>query len=178
MGSLNLFRLFDDVDDPDGTSASGQPTGEAVVSSAEYQRRLSKFARYIAEVMKTPDVIGVQEVESLKVLEDLAAAIDTVSPGTNYEAYLVDGNDIGGIDVGFLARAERVDVSGVVQMGASETFINPEDGQPDILHDRPPLVLDATFGPSSFPMNVMVVHNRSLGGIDTEIGRASCRERV
>jgi predicted extracellular nuclease len=168
VGSLNLFRLFDDIDDPAGMNVFGETTNDTVVASDEYQRRLIKLARFIVERMKSPDVIGVQEVESLKVLEDLAAAVDDSSPGTGYQAYLVEGNDIGGIDVGFLVREGRVDVSGVVQMGADETYINPEDGVLDILHDRPPLVLDATFGPSSFPMNVMVVHNRSLGGIETE----------
>jgi len=168
VGSLNLFRLFDDIDDPDGTNVFGEATGEAVVSSDEYQRRLSKLARFIVERMKSPDAIGVQEVESLKVLEDLAAAIDVASPGTGYQAFLVDGNDIGGIDVGFLVRTGSVRVSRVLQMGADETYVNPEDGVLDILHDRPPLVLQARFGPAYLPLNVMVVHNRSLGGIETE----------
>jgi len=166
VGSLNLFRLFDDVDDPPGSNAFSEPTNDFVVSTDEYQRRLGKFATYIVEGMKTPDIIGVQEVESQKVLEDLAAAINAVHPWAQYRAYVVDGNDIGGIDVGFLVRRWRVWVWSVEQLGADETYVNPEDSQLDLLHDRPPLHLKGWSG--FLPINVMVVHNRSLGSINTE----------
>jgi len=166
IASLNLFRLFDDVDDPPGTNAFSEPTDDFVVSADEYQRRLTKFAHYIVEGMKIPDIIGVQEVESQKVLEDLAAAINTVYPWAHYRAYVVDGNDIGGIDVGFLVRKWRVWVWSVEQLGADETYVNPNDGLLDLLHDRPPLLLKGWSG--FLPINVMVVHNRSLNGIDTE----------
>jgi endonuclease/exonuclease/phosphatase family metal-dependent hydrolase len=166
VGSLNLFRLFDDVDDPPTMNVFGETIDDFVVSSDEYQRRLDKFARYIVDGMKTPDILGVQEVESLSVLEDLADAINGINPWAQYRAYVVAGNDIGGIDVGFLIRKWRVWFPRVTQLGADETYLNPEDGQPDILHDRPPLLLKAWSG--FLPINVMVVHNRSLGGIETE----------
>jgi len=166
VGSLNLFRLFDDVDDPPGSNAFSEPTDDFVVSSEEYQRRLGKFADYIVNGMKSPDIIGVQEVESLKVLEDLAAAVNAVHPWAQYRAYLIDGNDIGGIDVGFLVRKWRVWVWSVEQLDAGETYVNPNDGSLDILHDRPPLILRGWSG--FMPINVMVVHNRSLSGIDTQ----------
>jgi predicted extracellular nuclease len=166
VGSLNLFRLFDDVDDPPGSNAFGEPTNDFVVSTEEYQRRLNKFASYIVDGMNTPDIIGVQEVESLKVLEDLAAAVNTVNPSAQYQAYLVDGNDIGGIDVGFLVRKWRVWVWSVEQLGADETYVTPEDGSLDILHDRPPLLLKGWAG--LLRINVMVVHNRSLSSISSE----------
>ncbi|NIA27781.1 MAG: hypothetical protein GWP02_06965, partial [Desulfobulbaceae bacterium] len=166
VGSLNLFRLFDDVDDPPGSNAFSEPTDDFVVSTDEYQRRLSKFATYIVEGMKTPDIIGVQEVESQKVLDDLAAAINAIHPWAQYRAYVVEGNDIGSIDVGFLVRRWRVWVWSVEQLGADETYVNPNDGQLDLLHDRPPLHLKGWSG--FLPINVMVVHNRSLGGINTE----------
>ena len=166
VGSLNLFRLFDDIDDAPGANAFGEPTNDTVVSTEEYQRRLNKFAAYIVEGMKTPDIIGVQEVESLKVLEDLASAVNAVHPWAHYRAYLVDGNDIGGIDVGFLVRKWRVWVWSVEQLGVAETYINPNDGELDLLHDRPPLLLKGWAG--FMPINVMVVHNRSLGSIETQ----------
>ena len=166
VGSLNLYRLFDDVDDPPGTNAMGEPTDDTVVSTAEYQRRLQKFARYIVEDMRAPDILGVQEVESQKVLEDLAAAINAIDPRVRYDATVVEGNDIGGIDVGFLVRRWRVWVFSIEQLGADETYVNPEDGLPDLLHDRPPLLLRGWAGFT--PLNVMVVHNRSLSGIETE----------
>ncbi len=166
VGSLNLFRLFDDVDDPPGANAFGEETDDFVVSGEEYQRRLNKFAHYIVDGMKSPDIIGVQEVESLKVLEDLANAINAVNPWAKYRAYLVEGNDIGSIDVGFLVRKWRVWVWSVEQLGVDETYVNPENGELDLLHDRPPLVLKGWSG--FMPINVMVVHNRSLSSIETE----------
>jgi len=166
VGSLNMLRLFDDVDDPPTMDAFGETIDDNVVSTEEYQRRLSKIARYVVEGMRTPDIIGVQEVESLKVLEDLANEIDAVQPWARYRAILVEGNDRGSIDVGFLVRKWRVFFPQVEQLGADETYIDPTSGDPDILHDRPPLVLKAWVG-LFYPISVMVVHNRSLNGIET-----------
>ena len=155
IGSLNLFRLFDDVDDGGG---------EQVVSTAEYARRLGKFSAYVRDVLGTPDLLGVQEVEKLVVLEDLAAQIAADDPSVTYQAFLVEGNDVGGIDVGFLARAS-IAVDAVTQLGADEilTF----DGS--LLHDRPPLLLEGSFTcptGGEFPLAVMVNHLRSLSGIE------------
>jgi len=55
VGSLNLYRLFDDVDDGN----------ETVVSAAEYARRLTKFSQYIRTVLNAPDILAVQEAEKL-----------------------------------------------------------------------------------------------------------------
>jgi hypothetical protein len=166
IGSLNLFRLFDDVDDPQDGDRN-----DAVVSSAEYQRRLTKFSAYIRTVLDAPDILSVQEVESLTVLQDLADRIASDDPGIVYSAALVEGNDIGTIDVGFLTRAV-IQVDAVTQLGKNETFLNPITLQNDILHDRPPLLLEGSsqleFG--AFPIAVMTVHNRSLGGIDGSEG--------
>ena len=169
VGSLNLFRLFDDVDDPPGSDVFGEPTDDdgQVASAAEYQRRLDKFVQYIIYDMRTPDILGVQEVESLKVLEDLAAAVNAAHPWARYEAFLVEGNDRGTIDVGFLVRKWRVWFPRVEQLGAMESYEQP-NGEFDILHDRPPLLLKAWVG--FIPIRVMVVHNRSLSGIDGSDG--------
>ncbi|MDH3253495.1 MAG: lamin tail domain-containing protein, partial [Acidobacteriota bacterium] len=162
VGSLNLFRLFDDVDDP----ADGD-RNDAVVSTAEYARRRAKFTSYILDVLKAPDILAVQEAESLQVLMDLAGDIATADPAVVYTAYLEEGNDIGTIDVGFLVR-NTIAVDAVTQLGKDELFTF--DDPPSPLHDRPPLLLEGRslreFG--SFPIAVMVVHNRSLGGIETE----------
>ncbi len=166
VGSLNLFRLFDDIDDAPLVNPLGETLDDQVVPTEEYQRRLDKAARYVVEGMKSPDIIGVQEVESAKVLEDLAAAIQAINPHVQYNVHLAEGNDIGSIDVGFLTRRWRVFVTGIEQLGAEETFIDPSNGQLDLVHDRPPLVLQGWT--PLYPLSVMVVHNRSLGGIQTE----------
>ena len=118
--------------------------------------------------MNTPDILAVQEVGGLAELQDLAAKIAADDPSINYTAYLVEGNDIGGIDVGFLTR-DAIQVDTITQLGADETFTNPSTNTEDILHDRPPLLLEGSlpmqFG--SYPIAVMVVHNRSLNRIET-----------
>ena len=160
IGSLNCYRLFDDVNDG----------GETVVSAAEYALRLEKFSMYIREVLNAPYIIGVQEVEKLGVLVDLANKIATDDPSVVYTAYLEEGNDVGGIDVGFLVREDYVRVDAITQLGATETYTNPTTGEEDILNDRPPLLLEGSFLSNSvpvYPISVMVVHQRSLSGIET-----------
>jgi hypothetical protein len=145
IGSLNMFRLFDD-----------SPT-----------LRREKFVDYILNVLDAPDILGVQEVGTLGVLEALANDIAVVDPGVVYTAYLVEGNDIGGIDVGFLVRDTVGDVT-VTQLGKDEIF----DFDSSLLHDRPPLLLEGSSinEGAAYPVAVMVVHNRSLSGIDDDRG--------
>jgi len=167
VGTLNLFRLFDDVDDP----MDGQ-RNDFVVSPEEYQLRLNKFSGYIRIVLGAPDILAVQEVESLKVLEDLAAEILADSEGdVAYTAQLIEGNDIGTIDVGFLVR-DNINVDSISQVDPAVTFVNPITLDNDILHDRPPLLLEgsATLQFGTYPIVVVSVHNRSLGGIDGSEG--------
>ena len=164
VGSLNVFRLFDDVDDPVSFNVVGDPRDDFVVSADEYARRLAKLASYVVDVMRTPDILAIQEVESLSVLEDLAASIKVLDPGVRYSAYLVEGNDVGTIDVGFLVQ-HRVKVKSLTQLGADELFAG--DSPPSPLHDRPPLLIDAILD-EDLRVKVMVLHMRSLGGIETE----------
>ena len=160
IGSLNCYRLFDDVADGDGYE----------VSAEEYALRLAKFSQYIRNVLNAPYILGVQEVEKLGVLVDLANKIAADDPSVVYTAYLEEGNDVGGIDVGLLVREDYVQVDSVTQLGADETYTNPTTGEEDILNDRPPLLLEGSFlsnGVPVYPITVMVVHQRSLSGIET-----------
>ena len=166
VGTLNLFRLFDDVDDP----ADPDGRNDQVVSTAEYERRLDKFCAYIDQVLDSPDILAVQEAESLTVLQDLADHIANdadCDSGVSYTPYLLEGNDFGTIDVGFLVR-DHITVDAISQVDKELTFIDPTEGDADIVHDRPPLLLEGScqleFG--SYPISVMVVHNRSLNDID------------
>ena len=174
VGTLNLFRLFDDVDDdPDGDR------NDSVVGTEEYQRRLDKFSVYILDVLGAPDILAVQEVEKLGVLADLAAQIEADDPSVVYSAMLEEGNDIGTIDVGFLVRS-NITVDAITQVDPDVTFFNPVSMEYDILHDRPPLLLEGScelqFG--TFPIAVMAVHNRSLSGIDGSEGERVRKKRL
>ncbi|MCF6225185.1 MAG: Ig-like domain-containing protein, partial [Xanthomonadales bacterium] len=143
VGSLNLFRFATDGD---------------------YATRLSKLSQHIREVLNSPDILGVQEAADITALQDLATEIAQDDNSVNYTAHLVEGNDIGGIDVGFLLRAD-IAVDAITQLGAAEIF----SFDSSILHDRPPLLLEGRYTGNGmdFSLAVMVVHNRSLNGIDT-----------
>ena len=166
VASFNLERFFDNVNDP--------AIGEPVLTATAYANRLNKASLAIRNVLRSPDVIGMIEIENLTVLQGLATKVnnDAVAagqPNPNYVAYLVEGNDVGGIDVGFLVKSGRVNVVSVIQFGKNEPFINP-DGQQELLNDRPPLVLNATFNKpgcaTPYPFTAIVNHLRSLNGID------------
>jgi predicted extracellular nuclease len=161
VGSLNMFRLFDDVNDPGEPRSDGATRNDTVVSSTEYDRRRAKFVNYIVNVLKAPDVLAVQEVEKLGVLEDLAA--DMAAVDVNYTAYVEEGNDIGTIEVGFLVR-DTMAVDAITQLNKDEIL----DFDGSLLHDRPPLLLEGRSinEGADYPIAVMVVHNRSLNRID------------
>lgn len=164
--SFNMERFFDTVDAPG--------IGEPVLSAAAFNRRLAKASLIVRTVERYPDVIGVEEMENLSTLQAVAAQInsDAVTldalPNPNYTAYLSEGNDVGGIDVGFLVKQSRISVVDVTQFGLATTYTNP-DSSTSIMNDRPPLVLRATcprpLG-GVLPFTVIVNHLRSLNGVD------------
>ncbi len=157
VASANLFRLFNDVDDP------GSADDDQIADSAEYNSRLLKLAQYVIEDLNEPTIIALQEVENTSVLQDLTTAISNAG-GANYVATLVEGNDVGGINVAYLYKSGSLSNITVTQLGAAE--INPFDGS--LLHDRPPLRLEADVNLSagSQPLNLLVVHLRSRSSID------------
>jgi len=168
VGSYNMERFFDTVDDP--------LIGEPVLTPAAFANRLNKASMGIRNVMRLPDIVGVEEVENLSTLASLASKIsaDAVAAGQPdpiYVAYLMEGNDVGGIDVGFLVKSARVAVIDVMQEGKDATYIDPNTGTLALLNDRPPLVLRATVQGalgSPVPVTVIVNHLRSLSGVETD----------
>lgn len=171
IGTFNLQRLYDTTNDPS--------IAEPVLTTIAFANRLGKASLAIRDYLRNPDILGVVEVENLATLQALATRIsdDAIAAGQadpRYTAWLVEGNDVGGIDVGFLVRTTpvvgttpRVTVNSVVQELATSRLINP-DGSTDLLNDRPPLRLMAIVNHStgrSFPITVIVNHLRSLGGV-------------
>lgn len=170
VGSFNMERFFDTVDDP-GTS-------DPVLTAVAFAKRLAKASLVIRNYTRSPDVIGVTELENLTTLQAVATQInnDTVAagqPNPLYQAYLFEGNDVGGIDVGFLVKSSRVSVVDVTQFGLTTTYINPNNGQPELLNDRPPLVLRATVAQpcsgSPLAFTVIINHLRSLSAVDDPV---------
>ena len=165
IASFNMERFFDTTDDPGISDVALTPTA--------FNNRLNKASLAIRNVMHTPDIIGIEEMENITTMQAVAMKInnDAVAagqPNPNYQAFLVEGNDVGGIDVGFLVKSSRVTVIGVTQVGKEAMYTQP-DGTMAILYDRPPLVLRATItapDTTQFAVTVIVNHLRSLSGVD------------
>ncbi|HEX8458036.1 MAG TPA: lamin tail domain-containing protein [Pyrinomonadaceae bacterium] len=143
-----------------------------------------KAAAAIRDVMRLPDIIGMVEIFELTGLQALAAEVNAISPGANYQAYLVEADGNPGDadqDVGYLVNAARVQVDSVVQIEKAgcngqpancNTYIDPTTGQPALLNDRPPLVLRAHVQPSgaNVPVIAVVNHLRSFINIGQDPG--------
>jgi predicted extracellular nuclease len=163
VASQNLFRLFDITDDP--------TCDDDVATPAQLADRLNKFSLQIREVLGSPDVLAVSEVENLGTLQALADKLNDDAPALNYTAYLEEGNDVGCIDVGFLVR-DTVSVGSIAQFGKNDTFVF--NNTTFLLNDRPPLVLTGSYtgNGAAFPITVIAVHQRSLSGIEGDSANA------
>jgi predicted extracellular nuclease len=168
IANFNLERFFDTVKDA-GTS-------DVALTATAFANRLNKASLAVRNVLNMPDVIGVEEMEHQSTLQALADKInaDAVAagqPSPNYQAFLVEGNDVGGIDVGLLVKG-AINVISVEQLGKDTTFVQP-DGTTALLNDRPPLVLTATASQpgsdTSLPFTMVVNHLRSLLSIDDPV---------
>ena len=175
VASYNMQRFYDTVNDPS--------TSDVALTAAAYDRRLAKASLAIRNSLDMPDIVGLSEMENLSTLQDLAArisadAIAASQPDPEYDAYLVEGNDPGGIDVAFLVKTAsvapgptpRVEVVEVVQELDGTLLVNP-DSSTSILNDRPPLRLNAIIhhpNGASFPVTVIANHLRSLGSVNSE----------
>jgi predicted extracellular nuclease len=156
VASLNMYRHYDDIDDP--------LTQDDIVPTDEFQRRQTKFRRYILDVLRAPDILGVQEVENLAVLSALAADIESADPTVIYSAHLVPGNNGFGMNVGYLVR-DTVQSVTVTQLGFDDILV----GWGYKLFDHPPLLVQGTWvgdGGPGFDIAVMNNHTRSLSGVD------------
>lgn len=171
VGSFNMENFFDDEKN------SGDVQKETVYTKEAFERRLNKASLAIRNVLSMPDVLGVCEMENLTVLKKLADKInaDAVAagqPNPKYEAYLEEGNDIRGIDSGFLIKSSKVKVIETKQLAKNETFDAGAGSDDAKLFDRTPLLLRAEVADEKtgkpFEFTVIVNHLKSYRGIDDE----------
>ena len=133
----NVENLFD-TRDP-------HPSDPPRPRAAEYQVSIAKVANTILSA-GAPTIVGLQEVENIGILEDIAA--HEALTGYGYEAFLIEGTDSRGIDNGYLVRGDAATVVNV------EQHIAPEG-----LTSRPPLLIEVEVQTASGPMTVFVANN-------------------
>ncbi len=202
VASFNTQHLCDDpnaplptdTDDPpgdddgdndntsDGDSDCVRDTPISGSGAFTYSDKLRKVSSYVINVLRSPDVLGLQEVDELTKLQALATQI-AADGGPTYQAFLVEGNDPGGIDVGFMINTSRVSGATVEQFYKTKNWYDPvvtcTTYPCENLHDRPPLLLRATFnGPNGpYPFAVLNNHTKSIGNVD-DTGTAAERDRA
>jgi predicted extracellular nuclease len=167
IASYNLENLFDPVDDP------GKDDGDDTPSIAEYATALELRARSIAESLGLPHVVAVQEVENVRVLDDLAAHPLVASAA--YTSVLQEGPDSRGIDVGVLYDTRRLLLETVEQHRAcvAEVFLEPAvrctmagGGDGWELFGRPPLEVTFQDRATRERFRIIVNHFKSKSGGD------------
>ncbi len=139
----------------------------AKVGLSEYEHKKKGLAHAVSELLGSPEIVAIQEAENIVVLQDLADEIG------GYRAFLEEGNDNRGIDVGFLVSRRFADAS-VRQYGKTAPDNTGEDcgDLSGVLFDRPPLVLSANV--KGVPLSVINVHFSSRGAPDAcRIAQAS-----
>jgi len=158
----------------DFTAIRDAEAGECVVASfncefldASQTVKLSKVARVIREVLKSPDLLALQEVVNQAALDALMAEI-SIQGGPSYSgtcAADVDGYDQ---ETAFLWKGTVSAVS-LSQLGLGETYPDSTAAcSADILHDRPPYRLDALVSPGGgtpFAITLLNLHLRSFSDI-------------
>ncbi len=158
--SQNLNRFFDDHDD--------HARYEKVLSHQHYLRRIRQLVQRIAGAYHLPDVIALQEVENRRILDDVSRQVEQQT-GIDYKTVLIEGNDLSGIDVGYLvkSRYRLKRISALFRSRLAQHSHSP-------LFARPPLSIDICRRDC---LTIINVHLRSMRGLRSGEKRNYIREK-
>lgn len=141
--SQNLNRFFDDQDNG---------LKEKILSPQAYQKRINQLTEKILTQFSSPDVVALQEVENQDILDAVVNRLN--KKGINYRSILIEGNDVSGIDVGFLIKnslqiTEQKQLFKQVLLGNTDSF----------LFSRPPLLIQVC---ATECVTIVNIHLRSM----------------
>jgi hypothetical protein len=164
VAGYNMERFYDTIADAN--------VDDDVASSTAYATRLRKVSLGIRDYLHVPDILVAIEIENIRVLEAVAAKVNADAaaagqPDPQYVAHLIEGHDIGGIDIGVLVKSAPV-ASGkprVEALSVAQPDTDPFFEADRYLNDRPPLILNAVVNYDdgrAFPITVIGVHQRSF----------------
>jgi len=167
IATYNVENLFDTVHDPKVDADDGEflPGGRNHWTEDKYKAKLDNIARVIRSVNggRGPDILGLEEIENRKVLEDLVARL----PDLGYQIIHFDSKDARGIDNAILARSNY-------QLVGQPSLHQVESNDP---HD--PVwqgkttrgILEATFEVMGVPVTIFVNHWPSQGSGSAAVPR-------
>ena len=149
--SQNLNRLFDNIDDGNN---------EKVLSSDRFLNKINLTAKKIGDQFNLPDLVALQEVENRNVLEQVAREIWN-RHHLRYQPVLIPGQDISGINIGFLVHPSlRINAVAQLMREARSNY----SGNP--LFSRPPLYIEVCRKQRC--LSLVNLHLRSMRGIDSQ----------
>ena len=137
VATFNVEDLFD--------FSAPHPSDPPQLTVSEYKLDLTKTANAILS-MGAPTIVGLQEIENIGILEDLAEQETIAEYG--YAPILFEGTDSRGIDVGYLVRGDRATVESAANYPA-----------PEGLTSRPPLLITVTLHLEAGDATVYVINN-------------------
>jgi uncharacterized repeat protein (TIGR01451 family) len=145
--------------------------------SSSNATKLSKASLAIRNVLHTPDVVGLIEVDSTASAQALANKINTDVGNPSAVNYVVYFNDTAATqDIGYLVNSARVTVIGTPTPYHSSTNFT-YCGVTSVLHDRPSYVLNVEFpqqGGGTVPVTVILNHTKSLIAVDSQLPFGTC----
>lgn len=101
----NCENLFDTLD-AEGVDDDGfTPEGQYEWNSERYGTKMQRIAQAIGEFASTPDLVGLCEIENMRVLEDLCS--EAPLKRANYGILHYESRDPRGIDLALLYDPER-----------------------------------------------------------------------
>ena len=171
VASFNLENFFDDEKN------SELSRKETMSSKEEFERRLKKTSLAIRNVVSMPDILGIIEIENLKVLQKLAKRVNEDAVAANqenpqYEAFLEESNDLRGIDVGFLVKTTKVKVLKSHHLGKELKHEHKDAHPKETLFSRPPYLIEVEVPDEetgeSFKFTTVVNHFKSFRGIEKD----------
>lgn len=139
---------------------------EKETSHSQRQKRLAAWSRHIRDVLQSPHILVVQEVDTLTMLKELAGQIRH-DGGPDYQALLLEGNDQSGIDVAMLYRPP-------IRVGEVRALFSTEQRSGSWLFSRPPLHVEIL---EPFPFELLALHLRSGHGLSDAVEQGRVRDK-
>ncbi len=150
LASQNLNRFFDDKDDENKAKT---------LSPRLYRQRLLQLVEKIKSTYNFADVIAFQEVENIDILQDVSSQLKK-RYHMNYQPVLIEGNDISGIDVGFLVK-QKYTLKSITSLYQDNIFTPKGES----LYSRPPLLIELC---QTDCLTIVNIHLRSMRGLSSK----------